>query len=85
MSYHILHIFNHGSVLKKNRGLLVCESPHNPSRKIPIDDVRAIIVAAKGVTITSQVFSTLLANDHLDFALQRQLDTIPEVTQLKTA
>lgn len=62
MSYHILHIFTHGAVLRKQYGNLTLVAPP-PVRRVPIEDVRAVIIAARGVQISSSVFSAVLAND----------------------
>lgn len=62
MSYHILHIFTHGAVLGKNRGSLTLLSPP-PMKRIPIDDIKAVVVAARGVQISSSVFSAVLSQD----------------------
>lgn len=64
MSYHVIHIRTHGSRLTKDRGRLILKSnddnkAHTP-KVIALEDVLAIIVAAKGVTITSSAFAALL-------------------------
>ena len=63
MSHHILHIFQHGCVLGRDRGSIVCKVDGQPSRSLPFEDVRAVIIAARGVTITSNFLSALLEND----------------------
>jgi CRISP-associated protein Cas1 len=60
VSYHVLHVLQHGSLLSKDRGFLVCESEGRPSRKLPFEDVRAVVIAARGVTLTSNFVSAIL-------------------------
>lgn len=63
MSYHILHIFQHGSVLSKERGFLVCRSQDKEEKRLPHEDVRAVIIAARGVTLTSSFMSAICETD----------------------
>ena len=63
MSHHILHIFKHGCVLSKDRGFLVCRSDDKSENRIPHEDVRAVIIAARGVTLTSSFVSAILETD----------------------
>ncbi len=63
MSYHILHVFQHGAVLARERGFVVCRSPDQPERRLPLDDIRAVVVAARGVTLTSGFLSAVLEKD----------------------
>src|ERR1043166_2856205 len=60
MSYHILHIFQHGAMLGKERGFIVCRAPGKPELRRPHEDVRAIIIAARGVTMSSNFISAVL-------------------------
>ena len=63
MSYHILHVLQHGAVLGKDRGFLTCRPPPEsglPERRMPIEDIRAVIIAARGVTLTSNAIGALL-------------------------
>lgn len=62
MSYHLLHIFTHGAVLRKQRGCLTLVEPA-PTKRVPIEDIRAVIIAARGVQISSSVFASVLANN----------------------
>lgn len=63
MSHHILHVFQHGCVLSRDRGHIVCRVEGQPERTLPFEDVRAVIIAARGVTITSNFLSALLETD----------------------
>jgi CRISPR-associated protein Cas1 len=63
MSHHILHVFQHGCVLGRDRGSIVCKVDGQPTRSLPFEDVRAVIIAARGVTLTSNFLSALLEND----------------------
>jgi CRISPR-associated protein Cas1 len=60
MAGHILHILHHGSRLTKDRGLLVCVSGEDGEvRTLPIEDVTALIVAARGVFISMELIAAL--------------------------
>ena len=48
MSHHLLHVFKHGCVLSKDRGFLVCRGEDKSENRIPHEDVRAVIIAARG-------------------------------------
>lgn len=63
MSHHVLHVFKHGCVLSKDRGFLVCKMPGQAENRIPHEDVRAVIIAARGVTLTSSFMSAVLETD----------------------
>jgi CRISP-associated protein Cas1 len=63
MSYHLLHIFQHGCQLSQERGHIVCRSPDQPERRLPHADIRAVIIAARGVTLTSSFMSAILESD----------------------
>ncbi len=64
MSYHILHIVSHGSYLRKERGMLICENKDTSEvKKIPIEDLKAIVLAAKGVVLSDYLISSLLKQD----------------------
>ena len=63
MSYHVIHIRTHGAVLKRHRGrirLMPPDGSEQPERSIALEDIKALIIAARGVTITSATFSALL-------------------------
>jgi CRISPR-associated protein Cas1 len=63
MSHHILHVFQHGAILGRERGFITCKANDQPERRLPLDDVRAVIIAARGVTISSNFLSGLLETD----------------------
>ena len=63
MSYHILHITTPDCKLYTDKGLFFCEYNDGSSNKIAIQDVRAIVVTAHGVTFTNHCLAKLLEND----------------------
>jgi CRISPR-associated protein Cas1 len=63
MSYHILHITQHGALLGKERGFITCKGADSEERRRPIEDIRAVIIAARGVTLTSNFVSAVLEQD----------------------
>jgi len=63
MSHHILHVFQHGAVLGRDRGFVVCRASGQDERRLPLEDVRAVVIAARGVTLTSSFLSGLLETD----------------------
>ena len=63
MSHHILHVFQHGAVLGRERGFIVCRTSGQADRCLPLEDVRAVIIAARGVTLTSSFLSGVLETD----------------------
>jgi CRISPR-associated protein Cas1 len=63
MSYHILHILKHGAMLTKDRGFLVCRGEDGSEGRIPHTDVRAVIIAARGVCLSSNFVSAILESD----------------------
>lgn len=63
MSFHILHIFQHGSTLAKERGFIVSRARDGSERRMPHEDLRAVIIAARGVTLTSNFVSAVLETD----------------------
>lgn len=60
MSFHILHIFHHGAVLGKEHGFITCKVDKKEVGRIPHEDLRAVIIAARGVTLTSNFVSAVL-------------------------
>lgn len=82
VSYHILHIFTHGSSLSKERGRVTCKTRETrAARSLPIEDLRAVIIAARGVALSSNLISSLAANDtiilHCDDHYQPVAWTVP--------
>jgi CRISPR-associated protein Cas1 len=63
MSHHILHVFQHGSVLGRERGFITGKADGKEMQPLPIDDIRAVVIAARGVTLSSNFLSGLLERD----------------------
>lgn len=64
MSYHILHVFQHGALLGKERGFITCKTAEEPKpRRMPLDDLRAVIIAARGVSMSSNFISSIVEQD----------------------
>lgn len=63
MSFHILHVFQHGATLAKDRGFVVCRGEDGNNRRLPSEDLRAVIIAARGVTLTSGFVGAVLETD----------------------
>ena len=63
MSFHILHVFQHGATLAKEKGFIVCRAQDKTERRLPHEDMRAVIIAARGVTLTSNFVSAVLETD----------------------
>ena len=60
MSFSILHILSHGSHLSKERGLLRLENKKTGTvREIALEEVRAVIIAARGISLTDALISAL--------------------------
>ena len=57
MSYHVLHILSYGSYLRKDKGNLLYQN-HNEKKTIPIEDLKAVVIAAKGVSLSDSLIST---------------------------
>jgi len=64
VSFHIVHLFEHGGSLYKDRGRLYFKTPVG-HKSLPIENIRAIIIAAKGISLSSQLISALLEADCL--------------------
>ena len=45
------------------RGFITCKTDGQAERRLPLDDIRAVIIAARGVTISSNFLSGLLETD----------------------
>lgn len=63
MSHHILHIFQHGAFLGRERGFITCRAEGQDERRLPLDNIRAVIIAVRGITLTSSFLSGLLETD----------------------
>lgn len=63
MSFHILHIGEHGCVLSKDRGLLVCKKDGKITGSIAMADMRALVLLSEAVSYSAAVTAALLEND----------------------
>jgi len=63
VSHHILHVFQHGALLSKERGFITCKAEGQTDRRLPHEDIRAVIIAARGVTLTSHFLSVIMEGD----------------------
>ena len=63
MSYHILHITTPNISLYCEKGFLFCRFDDDSENKIPVDDLRAIIIATHQVSFTNSCLARLLEND----------------------
>lgn len=63
MSHHILHILQHGALLGKERGFITSKVNGQAEKRLPHADIRAVIIAARGVTLTSSFISAILEAD----------------------
>lgn len=58
-----MHILNHGSFIGVDRGCLTCTLPDKTQKRLPLCDVLAVVVAARGVCFSGESFSRLLENN----------------------
>ena len=75
MSYHILHITKQGSYISIDKGLLFCKIKDTDEvYKLPIDDIKAVIVCTPAVSFSNNAIASLLKNNvviqHCDRAFQ---------------
>ena len=63
MSFHILHLTTSNISLYCEKGFLFCRFEDGHENKLPIDDLRAIIVATHQVTFTNSCLARLLENN----------------------
>jgi CRISPR-associated protein Cas1 len=64
MSYHILHVFQHGALLGKERGFVTCQGKDDVKpRLMPLEDLRAVVIAARGVLMSSNFISSIVEQD----------------------
>jgi CRISPR-associated protein Cas1 len=63
MSYHIIHILNHASRLSVDRGCLVCNIPEQTEKRVPLEDILAVIIAAKGVSFSAECLAALMRSN----------------------
>ena len=60
MSYHVLHVLKPFCSLSKDRGFIVCRALDNTENRLPFEDIRAVVVAARGVNMSSSFVSSIL-------------------------
>lgn len=63
MTYHILHITSPNCRLTVDKGLLFCAYKDGDSKMISINDIKALIVAAFGISFSNNCLAKLLEND----------------------
>ena len=63
MSYHILHISTPDSKLSVDKGILFCETPIGEYKKIALQDIKAVIILARGIVFDNHCLAKLLEND----------------------
>jgi len=63
MSYHVLHVLQPFSTLTKERGFIVCKGQDDSEKRLPHEDIRAVIIAARGVNLSSSFISSILETD----------------------
>jgi CRISPR-associated protein Cas1 len=63
MGYHILHVFQHGAMLGKERGFITCKGSDGQERRLPHEDLRAVIIAARGVSMSSNFVAGVIEED----------------------
>jgi len=60
MSWHVLHLLTPQVKLSKYRGLLRCEREGEIPQQIPFEDLKAIVIAARGVALSSEVLKACM-------------------------
>lgn len=63
MSYHVLHVLQPFCTLAKERGFIVCRGGEYAEKKLPYEDIRAVVIAARGVNMTSSFVSAILESN----------------------
>lgn len=63
MSYHILHLTTPNVELYTDKGFFCCRFDDGSENRMPVDDIRAIIVATHQVSFTNTCLAKLLEND----------------------
>ncbi|MFI3291834.1 MAG: type II CRISPR-associated endonuclease Cas1 [Opitutales bacterium] len=63
MSYHVLHIFEQGVKLSKDRAFLVCKKDFKEFGRIAIEDLRAVVLLSEAVSLSASLIATLCDND----------------------
>lgn len=63
MSYHIVHITSPNCHIFVDKGILFCDFKDGETKKISIDDIKAIIVATFGISFSNNAITRLLEKD----------------------
>ena len=63
MTYHILHITTPNVSLYTDKGFFCCKFDDDSENRLPIDDIRAIIIVTHQVTFTNSCLAKLLENN----------------------
>lgn len=63
MSYHILHITTPNVKLYSDKGFFCCQFDDESENRLPIDDIRAIIIATHQVSFSNSCLAKLLEKD----------------------
>ena len=63
MTYHILHLTTPNISLYCDKGFLFCRFENGTENKLPIEDLRGIIIATHQVTFTNSCLARLLENN----------------------
>jgi CRISPR-associated protein Cas1 len=63
MSYHVLHVLQPFCTLAKERGFIVCRAQDHSEKNLPHEDVRAVVIAARGVNMSSSFVSAILESN----------------------
>lgn len=89
MSYHILHITKNGSYISIDKGLLFCEiKATGELYKLPLADIKAVVVCTPAVAFSNNAIAALLRNDvviqHCDRNFQPVGWSVPFARIVKT-
>lgn len=63
MSHHIVHVVSHGARLLLERKQLVCLTPEGRRMRLPVEDLRAVVIAARGVSFSGEALGAVLDAD----------------------
>jgi CRISP-associated protein Cas1 len=63
VSHHIVHVVSHGAKLLVERQQLVCLMPEGRRNRLPVQDLRAVVIAARGVSFSAEALSSILDAD----------------------
>ena len=60
MSWHVLHILSPDIQLSKHRGMLLCKKDGIPMQQMPLEDIKCVVLASRGVSLSASVIAALL-------------------------